>query len=333
MGPFCDRVVLVVDRGLIAIGACSPEVRMVQTTQTRLVSRLLGTSIVLISAGAVLTLAAQPSSFWSLPQTAIRFDGLPIHSSTNPMFDFFLGRGWPAYLAGVALYGAAVWLLAAVLPKRPTMVTGFTVILGLSYCGSNWVIVRWHTGMVGAAVYITAVAVLLAGAVFPSVEESERNGLRRLCWVMAFTIAIDGIFTLIGQPASYWQNPATVHEANPMSKFFLEKGWWAFAAYNLVEIAGPWLLALRVAPVTGWAVAFGMALGGFFGGSNWLFYEWRLGLQAPLIYAMLLSIVIVGLVLKHDQGATPDELSANVAQGLASNSSDGVSSCGSSYHC
>ena len=77
----------------------------------------------------------------------------------------------------------------------------------------------------------------------------------------------------------------------------------------------------------------GMALGGFCGASNWLFYEWRLGLQAPLIYAMLLSIVIVGLVLKHDQGATPDELSANVAQGLASNSSDGVSSCGSSYHC
>jgi hypothetical protein len=176
------------------------------------------------------------------------------------------------------------------------------------------------------------VAVLLAGAVFLTVEESERNGLRRLCWVMAFTIAIDGIFTLIGQPASYWQNPATVHEANPMSKFFLEKGWWAFAAYNLVETAGPWLLALRVSPVTGWAVAFGMALGGFFGGSNWLFYEWRLGLQAPVVYAMLLSIVIVWLVLKHNQGATPDELPTNLSQGLGSNRTDGMYSHGSSCH-
>ena len=306
---------------------------MDQTTHARLVSRLLGTTIILIAVGAVLTLTAQPSSFWSLPQTAIRFDGLAIHSSTNPMFDFFLGRGWAAYLAGVVLYGAAVWLLAAVLPKRLAMVAAFTVILGLSYCGSNWVVVRWQSGTGGIAVYITAVAILLATAVFPSVEDSDRIGLRRLCWVMAFTIAIDGIFTLIGQPASYWQNPATVHEANPMSKFFLEKGWWAFAAYILAQMAVPWLIALRVAPVIGWALAFGMALGGFFGGSNWLFYEWRLGLQAPVVYALLLSIVIVWQVLKRNQGAAPEGLSTNISQGLASNSADRVSSHGSSCHC
>ncbi len=294
---------------------------------------MLGTTVILIAAGAVLTLAAQPSSFWSLPQTAIRFDGLAIHSSTNPMFDFFLDRGWAAYLAGVCLYAAAVWLMVAVLPKRLAMVAEFTVILGLSYCGSNWIIVRWHTGTGGGALYVAAVAVGLVAAVFPSVEDTENSALRRLCWVMGLTIAIDGIFTLIGQPASYWQNPAMVHEANPMSKFFLEKGWWAFGAYILAQIAVPWLLALRVAPVTGWALAFGMGLGGFCGGSNWLFYEWRLGLQGPVVYAVLLSIVIVWMVLRHSQGATPDDLSANLSQGLASNTTDGVSSHASSCHC
>jgi hypothetical protein len=183
-----------------SVNACSPEVGMVQTTEAGLVSRLLGITIVLIAAGAVLTLAAQPSSFWSLPQTAIRFDGLAIRSSTNPMFDFFLGRGWPAYLSGVSLYGAAVWLMVSVLPKRLAMVAEFTVILGLSYCGSNWIIVRWHTGIGGAAIYVAAVSIVLALAVFPSVEDREQDGLRRLCWVMAVTITIDGILTLIGQP-------------------------------------------------------------------------------------------------------------------------------------
>lgn len=279
---------------------------MIQTNEARLVSRLLGTTVILIAAGAVLTLAAQPSTFWSLPQTAVRFDGLAIHSSTNAMFDFFLGRGWTAYLACVFLYAATVWLMIAVLPRKLAMVAEFTVILGLSYCGSNWIIVRWHTGTGGGALYVAGVAIVLVAAVFPSVEDKEPIALRRLCWVMGLTIAIDGVFTLIGQPASYWQNPARVHESNPMSKFFLEIGWWAFGAYILAQIAVPRLLALRVAPVTGRALALGMALGGFCGGSNWLFYEWRWGLQGPVLYAMLLSIVIVLLVLKPNQGgATP----------------------------
>ena len=306
---------------------------MVQTTEARLVTRLLKITIILIVAGTALTLAAQPPSFWSLPQTAIRFDGLPIHSSTNPMFDFFLGFGWRVYLVCVSLYAAAIWLIVAVLPKKLAMVTAFTVILGLCYCGSNWIVVRWNTGTAGAVLYVSAVAILLAVAVAPSDDDSDRSALTQLCWLMAVTTAVDGLFTLIGQPGSYWHDPNTVHEANPLSKFFLEKGWWAYAAYNLVEIAGPWFLALRVAPVAGWAIAFGMALGGLFGGSNWLFYEWRLGLQAPVVYAMLLSLAIVWLVLNRNRGGLPDELSKNPSHGSASNSTDGVRSDRSSCHC
>jgi hypothetical protein len=306
---------------------------MVQTSEARFVSRLLGITVLLIAAGAVLTLAAQPPSFWSHPQTAIRFDGLPIHSATNPMFDFFLGRGLTAYLACVSLFAVAVWLMVAVLPKRLAMAVELTVILGLCYCGCNWIVVRWNTGAGGAVLYTSAVAILLAIAVLPSSDDRDRTALKRLCWVMALTTAVDGIFTLIGQPASYWQNPATVHEANPVSKFFLEEGWWAYAAYNVVEIAAPWFIALRAAPVIGWALALGVALGGLFGGSNWLFYEWRLGLQAPIAYAALLSIAVVSLVLNRQRGITLDEPSANSSQGTALHDADPVSSSGSSCQC
>ena len=66
------------------------------------------------------------------------------------MFDFFLGHGWLAYLAGVGLYGAFIWFLVRVLPARLAMVAELAVILGLCFTESNWVVVRWHTGTAGA---------------------------------------------------------------------------------------------------------------------------------------------------------------------------------------
>ena len=280
---------------------------MTQIDEPQLVKRLRWTAIVLVAFGAALTLAAQPSRFWSLPKTAIRFDGLPIHNTTNPMFDFFLGHGWLAYLAGVGLYGAIIWLLPTVLPKRLAMVTELAVILGLSYSKSNWVVVRWHTGTAGAEFYIAGVALVLTLAVLPVVHDREGEGLRRLCWLMTLTTTVDGAFTLNGQPASYWRDTLTVHEANPLAKFFLETGWWAYATYIVALITVPWFLSMRVSRGTGWVIVLGMTLGGLFGGSNWLFYEWRLGLQAPILYSLVLSLMIVWLLLKGNQAAKPGE--------------------------
>jgi len=266
---------------------------LAQIAELQLAKRLLWTMIVLIAAGAVLTLTAQPSSFWSSPTTAIRFDGLPIHSSTNPMFDFFLGHGWPAYLVGVALYGVIIFLVARVLPETLAMVTEVAVILGLCYTQSNWIVVRWHTGTGGALFYIAGVSIVLTKAILPVIKDRKGEVLRWLCWLLALTTTVDGTFTLIGQPASYWRNPLMVHEANPLAKFFLETGWWAYAAYIAALIAIPSLLSMRVSRSTGWMIVLGATLGGLFGGSNWLFYEWRLGLQSPLLYGTILSFMIV----------------------------------------
>jgi len=230
------------------------------------------------------------------------------------MFDFFLGHGWAAYLGGVALYAAAVWLLASLLPSRLAMVGMFTVILGLCYSGSNWVANNWIAGTGGAMLYVAAASFVMSAAVVPSIDVKDRNSLRRLCGVMAFATVVDAVLTLIGQPASYWRNPLSVYEANPISKYSLEHGWWAYAAYILIWIAVPWMIAIRASRLTGWAIAFAFALGGLFGGSNWLFYVWRLGLQAPVIYGMLLSFLIVRFALKRDHKATSKVLSPNDSQ-------------------
>ena len=287
--------------------------RLLQNTQNNLVRRLLAITILTIATNAILTLIAQPASYWRSPGTAIRFDGLTIHSSTNPMFDFFLGRGWLAYLTCVALLAAVVWLIVAALPKRLALVAEFTVILGLCYCGSNWIVVRCNTGTTGAWLCVAFVAFLLAAAVLPSLDLADNHELTRLCWLMALATAIDAAFTLIGQPATYWQNTATVHEGNPIARHFLEIGWWAYLSYILVWIAIPWLIALRASRLTGWTIVFAFTLGGLFGGSNWLFYVWRLGLQAPILYALLLSILIGQLVLKRDHRTPSNARSSDPA--------------------
>jgi len=104
---------------------------LTQIDELQLVKRLRWTAIVLVAFGAALTLAAQPSRFWSLPKTAIRFDGLPIHSSTNPMFDFFLGHGWLAYLAGVGLYAH---FTITIQPPRQICSSGATPVGQGSLC-------------------------------------------------------------------------------------------------------------------------------------------------------------------------------------------------------
>jgi hypothetical protein len=299
---------------------------LAQNTQNNLVRRLLGTTLLMIATNAALTLIAQPPSYWRSPQSAIRFDRLPIHSSTNPMFDFFLGHGWHAYLACVTLYATAVWFVMSLLPKKLALIAELTIILGLCYSGSNWIVNHWNTGTGGAMLYVAAVAILLANVVVPIVAQPNRTDLSRLCWLMASTTAIDGILTLIGQPTSYWHNTLTVHEGNPMSKYLLEQGWWAYGAYNLVEIAVPWLIAQRASRQIGWTIAFGFTLGGLFGGSNWLFYEDRLGLQAPVIYGTLLSILIVQFVLNRDQRATSQIQSPNESRKQTSNDADDVNS-------
>ncbi|HZP06078.1 MAG TPA: hypothetical protein VFB43_14340 [Terracidiphilus sp.] len=225
------------------------------------------------------------------------------------MFDFFLGYGWPAYLAGVALYGAVIWLGARVLPEMLAMTIELAVILGLCYTQSNWIAVRWHTGTGGAQLYVAGVSILLTNAVLPAIEDQDRDGtrLRWLCRLMAVTTTIDGIFTLLGQPASYWGNHLMVHEANPLAKFSLETGWWAYAAYIVAWIAIPSLISMRVSRGIGWAIILGMTLGGFGGGSNWLFYVWRLGLQLPVLYGTILSFLIVWTLLRSSVATKPLE--------------------------
>ena len=90
------------------------------------------------ASGYRFTRVGQPRTFWSDPGSAIRGDGLSIHDPTNHFFEFFLGCGWPAFLACSTAYVAAAFLLVSVLPRRTALVLLFTLTMGHIYTGTNW---------------------------------------------------------------------------------------------------------------------------------------------------------------------------------------------------
>jgi hypothetical protein len=271
-------------------------------TQSRLckdpaVDRLRWVMLLVMLAGIALTLAGQPPVFWSHPDAAIRGDGLGIHNATNHSFEFLLGHGWAAYLACSAAYVAVTFLLVSALPRRIALILLFTVILGHIYGGTNWLAVRWHGGMLASPVYTLGVGIPLA-AIVGQVGRQGPELNRRLGWIAAAALLTDMTCTLLGQPNSYWSNPATAYEGNVVSRYFLVHGWGAFAAYDVVYALVLYLLVTKLPRGAGLAVAFFFAIVGFVGASNWLFFVWRDGMAAVLAYACLFSAALVALVFE-----------------------------------
>ena len=105
-------------------------VQMSNVTRDPRVDNLRWVMLAVMLVGVGLTLAGQPSAFWSDPATAIRGDGLSIRDPTNHSFEFCLGYGWRAYLACCLVYLAAAFLLVSTLPRWVAVVLLFTVTLG-----------------------------------------------------------------------------------------------------------------------------------------------------------------------------------------------------------
>lgn len=123
------------------------------------------------------------------------------------------------------------------------------------------------------------------------------KGIRRLRWVMVGALLGDLGITLVGQPASYWRNPATVHESNSLIKPFLTSGAAPTLLGMAVGVVGL-LYTVSVLPKK-WALKLILAvtLSGYYGISSWLMYDYRLGSAAEMIGAVVFAVILtwVGL--------------------------------------
>jgi hypothetical protein len=253
----------------------------------------------------ILTFLGQPKSFWLYPQTALRGDGLSIYDNTNRTFEFFLGNGWQPYLAASLVYLAAALLAVSLLPESLALIAAFSVIFGHYFGASLWLSSRWHLGAQGFILYAIVLGALLAFFIFPAAHAHDPIG-KRLRWVMSGAMLFDFTLTLAGQPGSYWLHPASVNESNPLFGLFLARGWIAGVLFYLVYLAATFLLVSVVSTMTARICIFALLFSHFNGASTWLFYRWRLGMEAPVFYAVLLSAIIVWQAFpqrKSDQAA------------------------------
>jgi hypothetical protein len=197
-------------------------------TSDKTTKRLRRIMIAVLLFSAILTLSGQPESYWHHPQTAIRGDGLSIGNATNHGFEFFLGRGWQAFIMTSMLYLAGAFLLVSLLPRKAALIAIFSFIFGHYFGETNWLVVRWHLGIGGASIYALVLALMLVLSAFPKPGPNTNRVIRALRWVMVGAMSLDMINTLLGQPPGYWHHPETVHEANNFSRFLLSRGWYAY---------------------------------------------------------------------------------------------------------
>ena len=300
-------------RGSTAHGRqLSTRTTMTQFTDDLIVKRLRWVMLGVMLFSMIATLSGQPQDFWTHPESAVRFDGLSIYDKTNHKFEFFLGHSCEAYVFACFVYFAATFVLVSVLPKKSALIAIFSFIFAHFYGGSNWLAVRWHYGVRGPSVYQFVLAIFVTLAAFPGPEKA-RFALKRLPWVAVGALLLDFTNTLIGQPHSYWQHPGAVHEANALSRMFLLHGWFAFFLYAVVYCCVILWLA-SVLPVTAALICvFAFIFGGYGGATNWFFYEWRMGMEAPVLLGVALSVAVVLLAFPETRKVHADRsLAVNV---------------------
>jgi hypothetical protein len=264
-------------------------------TNDEIVKRLSLVMICVMLFGILISLSGQPGSYWHHPETAIRGDGLSIYNPTNRTFEFFIGQGWLPYLIASLIYLSAAFLIVSFLPRTAALIVIFSFIFGHSYGAINWLAVRWQLGIGASSIYSVALSALIVYSAFPKLNPGTDKIIKMFRWAAPGTVLIDFINTLLGQPAGYFIHPELVHEGNQVSRFFLMQGWYAFIFYILIYLSGIlWLISilpLRIALIC----IFFFIIVGFAGASNWYYFVWRMGMESPVIFGMILSILIVGL--------------------------------------
>jgi hypothetical protein len=118
----------------------------------------------------------------------------------------------------------------------------------------------------------------------------------RLTWLLLAVIAFDFAITLLGQPSSYWRDPRTANEGNPVFAWFMVRGTLCYAAFILAYLAGV-LVLVRMLPRRA-AITTGLVflLSHYFAASTWLSFHFNLGMGGPIVYAVVLSIALLSIL-------------------------------------
>jgi hypothetical protein len=177
----------------------------------------------------------------------------------------------------------------------------FSFIFGHYFGAALWLAVRWHLGFTGPFFYATSLSAAVVMLTFPMLDVASDKCVKRLRWVVVGAIFLDFTNTLLGQPGSFWTRPETCQEANSFVHAILSRGWPAFFLLALVYASGMCLLVSAVPRKTGLVVGLALIFIHFEAASTWFFFRWRLGMEAPVFFGVLLSVMIVSMAFSRSR--------------------------------
>ena len=113
---------------------------------------------------------------------------------------------------------------------------------------------------------------------------------------MLFAMLFDFSITLFSQPSSYWHHPYTVREGNGFFRYFFAQGLPVYVLTMVIYISVVFFLVSVLPRRLAMVGIFSFILGHYFGASTWLAYYWHFGINAPIIYGILLGMIFSHLV-------------------------------------
>jgi len=122
----------------------------------------------------------------------------------------------------------------------------------------------------------------------------------KLCWLLVAVIVFDFGISIFGQPSSYWHNPQTADEGNPVFRWFMYQGAFCYLAFILAYLVGVLALVTRLPRPAAVITGLVFLLSHYFAGSTWLSYHFHLGMGGPIIYALVLSIALIMILQSGD---------------------------------
>jgi len=130
--------------------------------------------------------------------------------------------------------------------------------------------------------------------------------IKRLRWLMVFTILFDKFNTLVGQPSRYWHHPEAVREGNHLVHYFMSRGLPAYIIFSLVYMSLAFFIVSIIPRRLAIIGLVATILSHFFGACTWMCYYWHFGPCIVAIYGIILGVVFVQMAIP-----TPDKMSTH----------------------
>ena len=115
-------------------------------------------------------------------------------------------------------------------------------------------------------------------------------------WLLLTILLFDMAVTLAGQPASFWHDPSTVREDNPLVSWFMHRGPILTVAVWLGFIVGSFGLVTFLPGRWGAIVMYAFILGAFAASSGWVIFQFQFGIAGLYLYSFAVATALVFLM-------------------------------------